>query len=195
MPSDSQSCEDYLRFSRQVDLCLSGELSMHEALLVKAHTPQALQALGLPDLPMLYTQSHLRLAVQPKNPKDSGRHGLELAIVKALPNLLEAPAVVLRSFTDDSRIVCMLSQVDSDGLPLIAALKPRGHGNYDGKRVRSNFVLSYYGRTEAAEFLCRGVNQGKIMAYDVRELEKLESLSALQLLGTFSSFNRSIPDN
>ncbi|WP_374042905.1 hypothetical protein, partial [uncultured Mobiluncus sp.] len=71
---------------------------------------------------MFYTQSHLRYAILPKTPTDSRRHGLSKQIVREMPILLETPAVVMRSLTQPSRVVCMLPQVDNNRLPLIAVI-------------------------------------------------------------------------
>ena len=85
---------------------LQGRMSPHEALLVKEHTPEILQRHGLPDLPMLYTQNHLRLAVKPKS-KETPRnqHGLTKEILARIPEALETPAVIMRSASKEGRIV------------------------------------------------------------------------------------------
>jgi hypothetical protein len=193
MPEIPHANQDAIRFAEQIDKSLRGELSEHDALLVRAHTPVYLQNLGMPDLPMFYTQSHLRYAILPKTPTDSRRHGLSKQIVREMPILLETPAVVMRSLTQPSRVVCMLTQVDNDRLPLIAVINLNGHANYKGERLKSNFLVSYYGRSDAVNFLRRANSQGAIIAYDAKQLERLEPLSALQLLGTFSSLNNNIP--
>ena len=126
------------RFLRMMNDSLQGRMSPHEALLVKEHTPEILQRHGLPDLPMLYTQNHLRLAVKPKS-KETPRnqHGLTKEILARIPEALETPAVIMRSASKSGRIVCLLSLVDTDGLPILVAIQPNGRGNH---RVKGQIV-------------------------------------------------------
>ena len=182
------------RFLRMINDSLQGRMSPHEALLVKEHTPEILQRHGLPDLPMLYTQNHLRLAVKPKS-KETPRnqHGLTKELLARIPEALETPAVIMRSASKSGRIVCLLSLVDTDGLPILVAIQPNGRGNHKGRTVRSNFITSIYGRVNVIRFVKEAARRDNLMHIDDKQITRLDSLSALQLRGALSSLIKKIP--
>lgn len=182
------------RFLRMINDSLQGRMSPHEALLVKEHTPEILQRHGLPDLPMLYTQNHLRLAVKPKS-KETPRnqHGLTKEILVRIPEALETPAVIMRSASKEGRIVCLPPIADSDGLPILVAIQPNGRGNQKGKIVRCNFIVSIYGKDNITRLILQALKEHKILYANSKEMLRLDSLSSLQLRGALSNLIKNIP--
>lgn len=82
----------------------------------------------VPQDPFFYTYNHLRDALVPKGFYPSTvrvrhPHGLTLEQIKRLPELLERPVVLMDSDRDDT-MIAVLADVDEDGFPLIAALRP-----------------------------------------------------------------------
>lgn len=182
------SCADYLRFGREVDMCLAGRLDRYTAVMIRATTPELLRAVGCADLPWLHTQMHLRNELHEKNPSNRSWHGLSKAQLKALPELLERPCVVLDNPANKCGLVCVLDQTDSDGLPIIMPFAPDGHGSYQGEEILTNFVLSVYGREGFSQYLERAAEQQRILYIDVEKTRKLMSCVGLELPEACMSF-------
>lgn len=99
-----------------------------------------------------YTYNHLRDALVPKGFYPSTvsvrhPHGLTLEQIKRLPELLERPVVLMDSDRDDT-MIAVLADVDEDGFPLIAALRPGGNAVSEGRSVGGTIVCSFYGKPE-----------------------------------------------
>lgn len=183
------------RFLRMINDSLQGRMSPHEALLVKEHTPEVLQRHGLPDLPMLYTQKHMKLALKPKSEDTAhhNQHGLTKGILARIPGALETPAITLQSVSKSGRIICLLPLVDDDGLPILVAIQPNGRGNQKGKMVKSNFITSIYGKDNIDKFIYKAIRNGASVHVNEKELVRLNSLSTHRLRGALLSLLKKIP--
>ena len=134
-------CADYLRFGDEVDAVTCGDFPRTNALKICATPPLYIEA-GFRQVPMLYTQRHLLDAIRPKSDYDSHCHGLTVAQAKRLPELLSDPVMLCDSPTRDDVLLALLCEADGDGLPLIAAIKPNGHGVYNLRETDTNFILA-----------------------------------------------------
>lgn len=110
---------------------------------------EAWEQAGLPmGESLAYTTGHLVAAVTPKGSHENNvrhPHGLTTAQVYRLPELLENPVLVMDSDYDD-RMIAVLDDIDGDGQPLIAILKPNEKVAAGKKAVDATMVLSFYGK-------------------------------------------------
>lgn len=107
--------------------------------------PQILLDIGCQQLPMLYTQKHLRESIKPKN-NHTHAHGLTIEQIKELPKLISEPVMVFDSLSRNDSIVIVTSEIDKDNCPIIASVRANGKGKYELEQVDSNFITSVYGR-------------------------------------------------
>lgn len=148
-------------------------------------TPSSLVMLGMRQLPIFITKRHVRDIMHPKSPDNLHWHGLGTNELLAVPDLLASPAIILDALDGASRtdcIVCVLSETDSDLLPLVAAIKPDGTSQYECELVDSNHLLSVYGRSRLEEYLDIATRQGHVLFVDEEKTKDLESQAQLQLL-------------
>lgn len=89
----AERCAEYLRFGDEVDTVTCGEYPRTSALKI-CDTPQLYIEAGFKPLPMLYTQRHLLDAIRPKDEDHPHRHGLSVAQVKRIPELLADPVML-----------------------------------------------------------------------------------------------------
>ena len=148
-------------FAEQVDEALSGKLPFYTSLKV-CDTPQILIDVGCEQLPMLYTQKHLKNAILPPDERNH-RHGLEIEQIKRLPELLSYPVMIIDSPNRKDSIIVVTSEVDKSDNPIIASIKPNGKGRYEVENVSSNFITSVYGRNNFPEFFRRIVQSDNLL--------------------------------
>lgn len=150
-------CSEYLRFGHEVDLAACGVYSSYDALKV-CDTPEIFLKTGFEQRPMLYTQKHLFQALTPKSDYNPHRHGFSIEQVKRFPELLASPVVLANSPTRDDVLLAILLATDAYDTPLIAGIKPDGAGNYGGREVETNMVLSVYSRQNFIRYFpCYGI--------------------------------------
>ena len=154
---------------------------------------------GFPKSPFFYTYNHLRDALVPKgfypsNVHVKHPHGLTLEQIKRLPELLERPVVLMDSDRDDT-MVAVLADVDGDGLPLIAALRPGANAVSGGRcvpgtivcsvygecEVETNMVLSVYSRQNFIRYFALLRDMDAFVFVSGRKIDALEDLSGLPL--------------
>lgn len=123
-----------------------------QALYIE-ETPNILAEVGLRDLPMCMTKTHAEDIMHPKSPSNIHWHGLNPDTVKRLPELLSKPAMILDSWTNRGDVIVVLTESDSDGLPLVATIHPNGQATVDGVRGPANFITSVYGRNNFGQRL------------------------------------------
>lgn len=89
--------------------------------------------MGFKQLPLLYSQKHLRNSMKSKYRFKSNHHthGLSERLARKIPELLNDPVLVYNSPANPNRICVVLNGVDMDGYPLFAAIEP--DGNTDGR--------------------------------------------------------------
>ncbi|MFC5369460.1 hypothetical protein [Arcanobacterium bovis] len=184
----ARKCAQYLTFGKQVDQVINGDsVPISHSVLVRPNTPALLQSLGFADLPMLHTYRHLRDELHPKSDANSHWHGLTGEQVKAIPELLETPVIVMESLNGSGAIVCVLDIYDQDRAPIILPFKKSGQGFYQGQEILSNFILSIYGKSGIEQYIQRAIDQQKLLYVDQEKIRGFASLSLLQLLGTFAN--------
>ena len=168
-------------FAEQVDEALQeGNENQFNALKV-CNTPQILLDVGCRQLPMLYTQKHLREAVHAKSDNNSHWHGLSKEQIKKMPELLESPVMIFDSLSRNDSIVVCVSDTDEDNLPLVVSVKPNGTGTYELEKIDSNFITSIYGRNNFENYIERIVNQDKMLYCNKEKSQELFRVSGLQL--------------
>lgn len=148
-------------FAEQVDESLNGTLSPFTTIKI-CDTPQILLDVGCEQLPMLYTQRHLKNAVKPLDDKEH-QHGLTVDQIKKLPELLEAPVMVFDSISKKDSLVVVTSEFDTNDNPVVVSVKPNGKGRYEVEEINSNFVTSVYGRNNFIDFFKRTIEQDSVL--------------------------------
>ena len=151
-------------FAEQVDEALSGKIPFYTSLKV-CDTPQILLDVGCEQMPMLYSQKHLKNAILPPDEKNH-RHGLEIEQIKRLPELLSYPVMIIDSPNRKDSIIVVTAEVDKSDNPVIASIKPNGKGRYEVENVSSNFITSVYGRNNFSEYFRRIVQSDNLLFCD-----------------------------
>ena len=165
-------------FAEQVDEALSGKIPFYTSLKV-CDTPQILLDVGCEQLPMLYTQKHLKNAILPPDEKNH-RHGLEIEQIKRLPELLSYPVMIIDSPNRKDSIIVVTAEVDKSDNPVIASIKPNGKGRYEVENVSSNFITSVYGRENFDRHLELELQADNILYINKQKSQELSSVLRLQ---------------
>lgn len=156
--------------------------------LLKVSSPAEIyRKAGFPKSPFFYTYNHLRDALVPKgfypsNVHVKHPHGLTLEQIKRLPELLERPVVLMDSDRDDT-MVAVLADVDGDGLPLIAALRPGANAVSGGRCVPGTIVCSVYGKPESYFLHKMQQMPQRVLYQDIEKGRELDARAKLQLFG------------
>lgn len=179
-------------FALEVDQALAGKLSQYNALKV-CDTPEILIQAGCQQLPMLYTQKHLRDAVHPKG-KNSHWHGLSVEQVKQLPELMQEPVMLFDSISPHNKrnMLVALLAVDQERMPIIVSLQANGTGTYDLEKVPTNFVTSVYGRVNFAQYLERITDANALLYWNEKKSQKLFRVLGLPLPQCLERFDSDI---
>lgn len=180
------------RFEREVDDALEGVLSPYTAIKV-CDTPKILLDAGCEQLPMLYTQQHLRDATKPKN-TGSHHHGLTVEQIKEIPKHLKEPTIIYDSLSKSDSIVVVTNQCSDSGLPIIVSFKPSGKGNYNLQVVDANFVTSIHGRerNNFAHQISEAIINDKVLFCDKEKSQELFTCQGLQLPEAFNNLDYNI---
>ena len=166
-------------FAEQVDASLNGSLPFYTSLKV-CDTPQILLDVGCEQLPMLYTQKHLKNAIKPDSSKEHF-HGLEVEQIKKLPELLQNPVMIYDSLSRSDSIVVLTSEFDKNNNPIIASIKPNGEGRYELETIESNFITSVHGRENFLSQFQKAQEQDKILFCDKMKSQEMFERWGLQL--------------
>lgn len=173
-------------FETQVDDALNGKLNNRNALFV-SETPKLLQKIGMKQLPMLYTQKHLKDAMKPKSIKNSHYHGLSKAQILKMPDIIKNPAIIMDSMSQENSVVIVSDVLDDDDAPIIMSIVANGTGVYELKNVKSNFISSYYGKDNGFEgFVERALETDNILYISKEKSQSLYRQTGLQLPGGFN---------
>ncbi len=172
---------DVERLGKEITACLNGQMDRQESLMITEHTPQLLQQVGLEDLPILFSQGHVRNCLHEKD-NNPHHHGLDRSHLELLPYTLAEPAMIFDSLTA-SGIVVATGQADRDGLPVIASIRPSGSGQYHFEKLDSNYLTSVYGKDRFENFLKRNIEEGNVLYVNKEKTQVLGNLAKLQLLG------------
>lgn len=184
----ADKCEEYLRFGDEVDEATCGAYDRYQHLKI-CDTPQVLLNAGFKQKPMLYTQRHLEEALQPKNEENYHCHGLSIAQVKRFPELFESPVLLCDSPSRNDALLVVLCSVDSDSLPLIAAIKPDGRGNYELQSIETNMVLSVYGKNDFELYFQERIPTEHVIYFNKEKSRELERFAKIQFPGNYSTLD------
>ena len=165
-------------FAEQVDEVFSGESNRYNDLKV-CDTPQILLDIGCQQLPMLYTQKHLRESIKPKN-NHTHAHGLTIEQIKELPKLISEPVMVFDSLSRNDSIVIVTSEIDKDNCPIIASVRANGKGKYELEQVDSNFITSVYGRENFEKHINKIIESDNMLYCNKQKSQALFSVLGLQ---------------
>ena len=174
-------------FAEQVDEVLSGKASRYNDLKV-CDTPQVLLDIGCRQLPMLYTQQHLRMAVKPLNTRKH-QHGLNADTIKAVPLLMEEPAIIMDSMTRSDSLIVVLNKTTSENNPVIVSVKPNGTGTYELETQESNFITSIYGKEFFSKFIESHIENDQILYVNKEKSQELFSVLGLSFPKGLSSLD------
>lgn len=170
-------------FSKQIDDVLSGKYNRFDALRV-CDTPQIFLAVGLQQLPILYTQNYLKDALHEKSSGNPHWHGLSIEQIKKVPKLLETPVLLMDSLNNDDSVVAVLPILDNDNAPVFATIKPNGNGIYNSRKTDSNFMLSIYGKEKGFEYyIKRAVQEDKILYWNKEKSQEIQCAELLMAQG------------
>lgn len=170
-------------FSKQIDDVLSGKYNRFDALKV-CDTPRIFLDAGLQQLPILYTQNHLKDALHEKSADKPHWHGLSIEQIKKVPKLLESPVLLMDSLNNDDSIVAVLSLLDNDNAPVFATIKPNGNGIYNSHKTDSNFMLSIYGKEKGFEYyIKRAAEENKILYWNKEKSQEIQCAELLMAQG------------
>ena len=170
--------ENEKTFAEQVDDVFSGKSNRYNDLKV-CDTPQILLDIGCQQLPMLYTQKHLRESIKPKN-NHTHAHGLTIEQIKELPKLISEPVMVFDSLSRNDSIVIVTSEVDKDNCPIIASVRANGKGKYELEQVDSNFITSVYGRENFEKHINKIIETDNMLYCNKQKSQVLFSVLGLQ---------------
>lgn len=171
--------EEETSFARQVDKSLNGTLSPYTTLKV-CDTPQSLLDVGCEQLPMLYTQRHLKNAIKPDSTKEHF-HGLSVEQIKKLPNLIENPVMIYDSLSRNDSIIAVTTEFDKNNNPVIVSIKPNGEGRYELETIESNFITSVHGRDNFINQIKNVINHDKMLFCDKKKSQEMFDRWGLQL--------------
>lgn len=174
----SEQKENEKTFAEQVDEVFSGESNRYNDLKV-CDTPQILLDIGCQQLPMLYTQKHLRESIKPKN-NHTHAHGLTIEQIKELPKLISEPVMVFDSLSRNDSIVIVTSEIDKDNCPIIASVRANGKGKYELEQVDSNFITSVYGRENFEKHINKIIESDNMLYCNKQKSQALFSVLGLQ---------------
>lgn len=134
-------------------------------LEVRPDTPDALIALGLPNLPMHHTTAHAAAEMAPER---ANGHEVDPAVLLSLPKLLEHPVAAVESGSRDGVIAVVLDAVAGDlDDPLTAMIDPGAPLGCGGRGLmETNFILSVHGRRHIMREVSDALAKGEALLYD-----------------------------
>lgn len=145
-------------------------------LFVLGNTSQYLQAAGIGNEPIVMAQSVVAKA-QRKAKVDTHGHNLSDNVLLKLPEMLDKPALLLKSDTVPNAAVIVTSTADSDGNPVVVALHLSRSEGFD----IVTRVASLYGKENSRDFLAEQMLRGNLLGYSKKEANRLLHRDGLQL--------------
>lgn len=139
-------------------------------LMTVCSTPDVLQKLGAPALPMTMSADNLAKVLS-----DKQDHQLPKELVKQLPAALAAPVMVFESATTADSFV-VLTELKHEGRSVMAAV----HLNTERQRIRVNDIASAYRRGNEAWYL-RQMEEGRLLYQDKKKSLAWARTNRLQL--------------
>lgn len=145
-------------------------------LFALGNTSQYLQAAGIGNEPIVMAQSVVAKA-QRKAKVDTHGHNLSDNVLLKLPEMLDKPALLLKSGTVPNAAVIVTSTADSDGNPVVVALHLSRSEGFD----IVTRVASLYGKENSRDFLAEQMLRGNLLGYSKKEANRLLHRDGLQL--------------
>lgn len=145
-------------------------------LFALGNTSQYLQAAGIGNEPIVMAQSVVAKA-QRKAKVDTHGHNLSDNVLLKLPEMLDKPALLLKSDTVPNAAVIVTSTADSDGNPVVVALHLSRSEGFD----IVTRVASLYGKENSRDFLAEQMLRGNLLGYSKKEANRLLHRDGLQL--------------
>ena len=167
----------------QIENTINNKISPHE-MINFGKTPLSLQIVGCKDLPLLYTQNHLKKAI--KEGKNH-YHNLDIENLLFVQKEIQNPLIIADSITDNESIIVFTAEKDKNDDLIILAIKPDGKGQYLAKELDSNIIKSIYGKKNYTDFIQRLYEQDKILYLNKKRVKDFPSLLQLQLLQSFEN--------
>lgn len=170
-------------FEEQVTRALTEDPTenWYRALYIR-ETPITLRGIGLGDLPLTITTKHIRNINHAEDP--SGQHpewhGIDKETLIRLPQLLERPVVIMDSATVSGDVVVVTAEVDDQGRPVVASIRPNGTAYVDGKVGPANFITSIYGRNGYTAWVNQAVRDGRVLYWNKNRSQNLSVTGKVQ---------------
>lgn len=186
-------CSQYNNYIKEMSLCLNNKTHHGEALKM-SNTPTIYLKMGFKQLPLLYSQKHLRNSMKSKGRFKSNHHthGLPERLARKIPELLNDPVLVYNSPANPNRICVVLNGVDMDGYPLFAAIEPNATdlNMHKGKQVvAANVVRTVFGKDNLIAHLEHKVPASEVIYFDKEKSQDLERLAGIQFPRYYSSLS------
>lgn len=131
-----------------------------------------------------------------KRKKTNGLFGAIVSLATAFPvrdpetgHATGAWKVACESIDLDDVLLAILLATDAYDTPLIAGIKPDGTGNYGGREVETNMVLSVYSRQNFIRYFALLRDMDAFVFVSGKKIEALEDLSGLPLAGNCSGLD------
>ena len=168
----AQVQRDAEEWGRQVDAFHphEGTGGRQPRLMAVCRTPDVLQKLGAPDLPMTMTADNLGKVLS-----DKVDHGLPKELVKQLPQALAEPIMVFESASQADSFV-VLTELKHEGRSVMAAV----HLDTEKQRVRVNDIASAYKRSNETWY-ARQIQDGRLLYQDKKKSLAWARTNRLQL--------------
>ena len=169
----SVSRTETIPYQEQIDAFYGGDLKTlgrNDDIYV-SDAIQALRAFGIGDKPFFMLKSNMRKSTRTdgNNPSNSA-HGIGESVVRSLPELIKAPALVIRSEGRVSIIPGTLVETKNEkAAPLLIGIDP--NSSVDGMDAYE--IKSIYGRENFANWLDLRANDSKIIVGDEKKVTAL----------------------
>lgn len=177
-------------FAAQVDAALNGA-DTNSSHLKLMDTPKLLQEAGLPDLPILMTAQHLKSITSKSGKGKKNYHGLDVDVVKKLPEYISDPVMIADSLTRGDSVVIITEAIDSESRPVIAAILLDGSGRIDGEHINANIMTSAYGKDNFQSFLNRLADSNSVIYWNEKKSQDLSVSLGIQFPNAITSLNSS----
>lgn len=171
------------KFEQQVDAALSHEGDFSGNQITLSKTPDYFKKYGFnSELPLVVRSRKIREMHEPPRSTGANRHGLGIDIIKNLPELVAAPAIVMISRTHPSdSIVVVTDMEDTLNRPVILAIQANNRANVNRLNIMVNSLNSAYGRDEFDSFLQRAYEENLILSVGEKNSHRLLQSPWLQL--------------
>lgn len=157
-------------FRKQVDDWNSGAYQPEQYIKL-GKTPDVFNLLGS-------NSSQVSIQANVLNKVIKEKHGLDIDVVKQLPEQLNNPVMVLKSRTVPDALVALTELSDKDGRSVIAAIHLNRRA---GRDLTVNKITSVYGRNNAGKFIAENIAEGNLLYINKIKSHQWATTQGLQL--------------